>query len=328
MQCIVCGSRDAKIIEVFPSGDFFKGFCYDFALDNGLFRSISESCEKQYKINHCNSCGLEFAEPMKGGDSIFYDIIYTYMAKTGLRWEFDIFKADFNPPAKILDIGCGDGSFVKFANKLGYQSKGIDFNPSRIDMAKDVDAEVENIDIKTIDHYLVSQKDTDIYTLWHVLEHLEDPLKTFSTLYSSAKKGSHIVLSIPSDRFYGTHRTPIQTLNYPPHHLTRWTAPALRILGEKSGWQLEDFKYEPLNRAVSTYGSRLIKSILHHHNLFEELYLFITKRKFSNKALSPVNDKYKNTLFVKIAGRIAAKLMLLEKNRLSNMSLYVKFKKG
>ncbi|MFA4905555.1 MAG: class I SAM-dependent methyltransferase [Candidatus Margulisiibacteriota bacterium] len=325
LKCIACESRDTKVAEVFSTDDFFKGFAYEFNIKREELKHISDNVEKKYEIIHCNTCGLEYADPRIGGNSNFYEVIYQYLPRTGIRWEFGEFRKDFSVKGKILDIGCGDGSFVKYANGLGFKARGIDFNPSRIEIAKNSDAAVENINIDEMASYLSLNRDYDIYTLWHVLEHVENPLETLTILHNNSKNGSSLVVSVPSERFYAAHRSPMPIMNYPPHHLTRWTIPALKHIGEKSGWKLELYKREPLDGAMKVYGERLFKSILLNRNLIEELRLVITKKRFSGKALSPRNDHFINNIFVKIMGRILARFLMLEKGSFSGMSLYVKY---
>jgi len=327
LKCIACESENISIAERFLTEEFLKRFAYEFNINKTELDSLVNTIEASYEIIRCNSCGLEYANPMIGGGADFYNIIYKYMARTGLRWEFAEFIKDFSAPSKILDIGCGDGRFVRYTTDLGFKSKGIDFNPSRLEMAKNSEAPVENINIDDIARYLASNKDYDIYTLWHVLEHVENPHETLTILSDNSKVNSNLAISIPSDRFYAAHRSPMPILNYPPHHLTRWTVPALETIGKKSGWILERYQYEPIAGAMGIYGTRLAKSLYYKRNVLEELSLLLTKHRFSSDALSVRNDHYLNNIIIKILSRLLTKLLLLEKNRFSGMSLYVKFKK-
>jgi len=328
MSCIACRSHKVYPVEKIIVDDFFTKLSIERNFDVNDVQSLKRDLEKYYEIYHCDSCGLEFANPMRGGNSDFYELIYRYMPRTGIRWEFTELQNDFKRRGSLLDIGCGDGSFVKYAQERGFIARGIDFNTTRVDIGKASNINLDIINVNELNHYLSSKEKFSIFTLWHVLEHLENPDKTLMAIRENSKQGAVLALSVPSDRFYLTHRSGNAILNYPPHHLTRWTELSLKKIGEQCGWIMAGVKYEPLDGALRIYGQRIVKSLLINHNFLEELKILMAKRKFSEKLLSPRNDAYLNNVTVKVLGRILYYILLLDKKNFSGMSMYVKFKRS
>ena len=106
----------------------------------------------------------------------------------------------FKKGSTLLDIGCGEGLFVKIANKKSYNCTGIDFFGHRYEKFK-IDfafkkAKVEKLPCKgaSIDGIYFS----------HIIEHLLDPFKAVDECCRVLKKGGIIVIRtpVPSKNFF------------------------------------------------------------------------------------------------------------------------------
>src|SRR5690349_13476909 len=76
------------------------------------------------------------------------------------------------PPARLLDAGAGRGRFVLAAARAGYAASGIEPSARGADAAAARGAAVRRV---TIERAGVEPGSLDVVTLWHVLEHVEDP---------------------------------------------------------------------------------------------------------------------------------------------------------
>jgi len=328
MKCIACESRNIKLIERIDTELFINKFIDERKCDLKSIKHIKKILPCHYEIYQCNCCGLTISKPMKGGTAEFYDIVYKFMPRTGIRWEFGEFKKDNADKCRLLDIGCGDGSFVMYANSLGIEAIGIDFNSTRIEIEKTINDKLRNIDLKNLSDYLAKLKNIDIYTMWHVFEHLEDPVLIMKCLQERSKEGAKIFLSVPSDKFYMSNKSEMPILNYPPHHLTRWTPLALEKIGKRCGWNLVKTKYEPVNGALKTYARRMVTyTVRNKGGVFEEIKRLKTQGKISGSVLSPKNDDYPVNMLGKIISRFLYYLLLLDGKKYTGMSLYAEFRK-
>jgi 2-polyprenyl-3-methyl-5-hydroxy-6-metoxy-1,4-benzoquinol methylase len=72
---------------------------------------------------------------------------------------------------KILDIGCGYGALMYFANKLGYTHiTGFDISASQIKISKML--KINNIYLSTFEKYFKTKKKFDLIIMLDVIEHL------------------------------------------------------------------------------------------------------------------------------------------------------------
>jgi SAM-dependent methyltransferase len=89
----------------------------------------------------------------------------------------------------LLDVGCGDGSFLLTARRQGWRVLGTEMNPKP---ARDRGLEVLD-DIEQCQ----SAGPFDCITLWHSLEHLDDPIQTLYHAHRLLKPGGFLVFAVP-----------------------------------------------------------------------------------------------------------------------------------
>jgi SAM-dependent methyltransferase len=100
------------------------------------------------------------------------------------------------PPARLLDAGAGRGRFVAAARRAGYDVAGVE--PS----ARGLRAAREAYGLELIGEDILSARvapsSLDAVTLWHVLEHLEDPGAALSRIASWLRPGGVLVVGVPN----------------------------------------------------------------------------------------------------------------------------------
>lgn len=320
--CPACGGANTSPIERITVRAFLERFMAEFdqsfvSGSHGADDAVRHEHQGEFVILRCATCGLQFCDPMKAGTSHFYDAVYRHMPVRSLPWDFSQFKTHVPKGGRVLDVGCGGGSFVAMARRDGYDAEGIDFNPQLVESAAAVGLPVTAVDIEGIEAHLRGRR-YDAFTMWQVLEHLEDPVGTLRTLRALSAPETILIVAVPSDRFYLTARSRRPITDYPPHHLTRWTPEALRMAAGKAGWHLRSHRYEPV--ALGDMGKRLVKSMIINRNPLAEMRGFVSRRRFSDRAFLPDYDKRLNNVGVKIAGRLATRLLEIEGRGLSGMS--------
>jgi len=142
---------------------------------------------------------------------------------------------------KLLDYGCGNGSFLKQMQELGWDVSGIEFDQKSVDAARDyfgIPVFIENSQDATF-----SQNSYDAVTMNHAIEHLQDPLKTLQYCHRILCKNGQIVITTPNANSLG-HRLFKQTwrgLEF-PRHLFVFTPKSMRLLIEKAGFKIRSVK--------------------------------------------------------------------------------------
>lgn len=137
------------------------------------------------------------------------------------------------PPARILDVGAGQGRFVAAAQAAGYDATGIEPSRRGIERAHKVRALVAQ---RTIEAAEIPAGSLDGATLWHVLEHLDDPGAALRRIVTWLRPGGAMVVGVPNlagiqarvggDRWYHLDV---------PRHRTHFTPAGLDRLVRSSG---------------------------------------------------------------------------------------------
>jgi len=97
---------------------------------------------------------------------------------------------------RLLDIGCGQGYFLKEAKDKGWDAYGLDIS----DYAARHSKKVAGVDIFLGHIHDARYEDSffDVVTLWDVLEHTKDHIKILNEVRRVLKKGGIVVASTPN----------------------------------------------------------------------------------------------------------------------------------
>jgi SAM-dependent methyltransferase len=198
------------------------------------------------RIARCPDCRLEYASPAFSVGADWY----TQFERYGVRWEyFEVLKRLPQRPITLLEIGCGEGHFMEIVSRAGHRPMGVDFNARAVECATKKGLDARCADLREL---LSASQTFSAFALFHVIEHLENPLATLRELAQLAEPGATIFISCPGPNRFTTAMLPQQRAgkrdvwDYPPFHQTRWTEPALRSALERSGWEPTHVEEEPL----------------------------------------------------------------------------------
>lgn len=193
IECVVCGSESFAIKQ-----------------------------DKEYSINKCIFCGLEFSNPMPNRNTLkkiylnyndprAQEYIVRINSKEIIKY---LIKYGLNKNSKLLDFGCGDNILVNMGNSKNWFGYDKYKNLSR------------------------SSGKFDFINLGGVLEHLIDPIKTVGNLVQKLKDHGKLII-----RTVGTETDIPYQYKY-PEHLTWWSFKSIEELFKISNLKLiEIFKY-------------------------------------------------------------------------------------
>lgn len=99
------------------------------------------------------------------------------------------------PPAFLLDAGAGRGRFVASALAAGYRAHGVE--PSRRG-ALAAEAAGVPVERASIEAAAVKPGSFDAVTLWHVLEHLDDPGAALRQIAGWLRPGGILLVGVPN----------------------------------------------------------------------------------------------------------------------------------
>jgi SAM-dependent methyltransferase len=142
------------------------------------------------------------------------------------------------PPASLLDAGAGRGRFVLAARTAGYDAVGIEPSSRGAGATAAIGAPVTQV---SIEDAAIATESIDVVTLWHVLEHLDDPGAALSRIHGWLRPGGALVVGVPNLRslqaWLGGRRW--YHLDVPRHRI-HFTPAGLNALLEGSGFVVVD----------------------------------------------------------------------------------------
>ena len=164
--------------------------------------------------------------------------------------------------AKVLDVGCFSGFFVKKLILQGFTASGIDFNNKALGFGKMHYGLKKNISNSTLQELLTQGEKYDVITLFEVIEHLESISNVMLEMSKLLKNNGVIIISTPNSNMCWR-----PALDFPPHHLSRFSPNSLRSLVIRYGFkplkQLEQMSsYDLIRNYVGTFFRKKNKTSL------------------------------------------------------------------
>ncbi len=139
----------------------------------------------------------------------------------------------------LLDVGCGMGDFCAVARGAGFRVFGTEFSDAYADHTTQV-VGLQDIFIGRLQDIDFGGRQFDVITLWHVLEHLPDPLETLICLRRVLKPGGVLGVEVPNTeqaRARPMYRSDLE--DYPLdrlEHLFYYSERSLQHLCERAGF--------------------------------------------------------------------------------------------
>ena len=132
---------------------------------------------------------------------------------------------------KVLDIGCGSGSFLKVAMQLGWEVQGIDPDSKAASAASQVSGLC--VEQGGLPKTRFQDSTFDVVTLSHVIEHTHDPVASLREAYRLLKPGGRIWVATPNLKSGSCRYFHMNWIGlHPPAHLVLFNHKSLRdVLG-------------------------------------------------------------------------------------------------
>jgi SAM-dependent methyltransferase len=97
--------------------------------------------------------------------------------------------------ARVLDVGAGRGRFVLSARAAGYDAFGIEPSERGVVAATAAGAPVEQ---SSVEDAAIAPGSVDAATVWHVLEHLDDPGLALRHVRGWLRPGGMLLVGVPN----------------------------------------------------------------------------------------------------------------------------------
>ncbi len=149
------------------------------------------------------------------------------------------FRHTIVPPrgrSRMLDVGCGTGSFLYRHSDLGWETWGVEMSPQAAEVARRAGLKVIVGGFESAD---LPRGYFDLIVMMHVLEHLEDPVAGLSSLRPLLAPGGQIMIEVPNAdswglRLWGTYWYFLDL----PRHFSHFGRGDLTRLASVTGYRL------------------------------------------------------------------------------------------
>jgi SAM-dependent methyltransferase len=142
-----------------------------------------------------------------------------------------------SPGAVLVDVGAGRGRFVAHARGAGLDARGIE--PSARGVAGALQSHGVELQRATIEEAEVVPGSVDAVTLWHVLEHLDDPGGALEILRGWLRPGGVLLVGVPNLGSWQARLGGARWFHLDlPRHRTHFTVRGLRSILERSGYEV------------------------------------------------------------------------------------------
>jgi len=153
------------------------------------------------------------------------------------RWATDVRLRHLPGPGRgrrLLDVGCGDGGFLRLAQACGWQVEGVDPDPKAVAEGRRQGLPLHEGGLEA---YAGRAACFDLITLSHVIEHVHDPAAALADCHRLLRPGGRLWIATPNidSAGHAQHGRFWRGLEA-PRHLVLFHEPGLRRLLAQAGF--------------------------------------------------------------------------------------------
>jgi 2-polyprenyl-3-methyl-5-hydroxy-6-metoxy-1,4-benzoquinol methylase len=213
-----------------------------------------ESGGRWFVVVQCSRCGLCFTNPRPSATSMaqFYGSEYvphqTRDRPKSRRFPFGSLSPSqrqrgsqldlrWHGRGRLLDFGCGAGSFLERMHQQGWNVTGLDISALAVRQAQS--GLGLPVLLGSLPHPELAPQSFDVITMWQSLEHVHDPQAVLRQAHELLVAGGKLFVSVPNIdslpfRWFGPAWYGLDL----PRHLTHFTPITLQVMVEGAGFRM------------------------------------------------------------------------------------------
>jgi 2-polyprenyl-3-methyl-5-hydroxy-6-metoxy-1,4-benzoquinol methylase len=285
--CNLCGSKQQKVIEHYKL--YGQEFAFVECLDCGLAflnpRPMLTGMAAYYGEEYAKAHYHKFQEPTfpwtlfpqvqrvwlkaRYGGRIVSTLACWLVLPLEISWRWTVrcnILYGLTSIGRVLDVGCGNGSWLGRMKLYGFECYGCEVDPVRAQIA----ASIKGVKISATDLHGARYADNyfDVVHIWNVLEHVHDPMAVLYETNRVLKRGGLVVISSPN------HNSILARV-YPnwedvPRHLFSFSPKTIGLYLEKTGFRLNHLQTRGDPWAIYGRFYEASLSYLREHGLGKE----------------------------------------------------------
>lgn len=207
----------------------------------------------EYLLVCCNSCRLIYVNPPPEPEQLTLSYSDEYrdwigvdvatpvqgIKHLGLRRKRRALEKYSDGLGRLLDVGCGEGNFVLEARLSGWDAVGTEVDSHQAALASRIGGAEVRVGDLTDCHF--EEESFDVVTMWHVLEHLRNPLETLAEVHKLLKPGGLLIVMVPDCSCLAARLFKASWSGYdPPRHLCNFSPDVLEDALVRAGFDRID----------------------------------------------------------------------------------------
>lgn len=194
------------------------------------------------------------------------DKIYQFVKNYSIRKKYKNILQLKKDTKNLLDIGSGTGDFLSAAKQYNISSLGTEPN----EHARKLSKEKGNTVVENLDQ--LSNKEFDVITLWHVLEHVYDPKAYLQKINELLNQDGLLLIAVPNYKSYDSNYYKSNWAAFDvPRHLWHFSRTGMKNLLEEQDFKIIKYNSMPFDSFYVSLLSEQIKS--GKKNMFKAFFI-------------------------------------------------------
>jgi len=237
--CALCAKKQ-QIKILYPATFKKKG------ISNKVYSARRLPDRIHYRILKCERCGLVFSSPIfpvKKLSKFYKESLCNYkdqipyLIKTYFKIVKEI-KKDLPKDPKVLEVGCGNGFFLKALVDLGFTKNVFGIEPSSR-MVSEADSVVKSkIKVNIFKSNLFPKNNFDLILCFHTLDHIFDPNEFVNGAYSMLRKNGYVVVVVHDTQGLSVRLFGERSAIFDVEHIYLFNKKTLRKIFARNGFRV------------------------------------------------------------------------------------------